>query len=190
MKKGRLEAFSDGVLAIIITIMVLELHVPEEHTLKALLAEMPLFISYTLSFMYVGIFWNNHHHLFMITEKVNGKILWYNLLLLFFISFIPFVTAWLDFNNLESISVALYGIVITLASFAFYLLKMEILKIHSEESLVRKSVSGNTKEFIGFALFILGIALSFVQPYIGISAYLIVALSWFIPEKRIENIIK
>ena len=140
MKTSRLEAFSDGVLAIIITIMVLELKAPHEITLEALIPTIPVFISYVISFIYIGIYWNNHHHLFQITEKVNGKILWANLHLLFWLSLIPFATSWIGENHVESMPVAFYGFILLMSGFAYYILQTTIIKHHEEDFSLRKAI--------------------------------------------------
>lgn len=187
MKSSRLEAFSDGVLAIIITIMVLELKAPHETTFRALLETLPIFLSYLISFIYVGIYWNNHHHLFQITEKVNGKILWANLHLLFWLSLIPFATSWVGEHHFEAIPVALYGFVLLMSGIAFLILKRNILNYHEEGSLVKKSLSDNKKELITLGIYIVGLLLAFVNSYIAIFCFIAVLIMWFIPDRRIEN---
>ena len=190
MKTNRLEAFSDGVLAIIITIMVLELKAPEEVSFQALVPLLPIFISYLVSFIYLGIYWNNHHHLFQITEQVNGKVLWANLNLLFWLSLIPFATSWVGENHLESGPVAFYGLVLLMASIAYFFLQTAIISHHQDDFLLRKAIGKDLKGKISTALYILGLILSFVNPWLAIACYVIVAVIWIVPDKRIENILK
>ncbi|MCH7784101.1 MAG: DUF1211 domain-containing protein [Bacteroidetes bacterium] len=190
MKTNRLEAFSDGVIAIIITIMVLQLKAPEEITIEALIPKIPIFISYLVSFIYIGIFWNNHHHLFQITENVNGKILWANLHLLFWLSLIPFATAWIGQNHVLSTPVAFYGFVLFMCGIAFSFLKGAILKHHPKDFDLHKALGGRLKEKLSIAIYILGIIFCFVNPWFGIACYVFVAIMWVIPDKRIEKIIQ
>ena len=145
MKTSRLEAFSDGVLAIIITIMVLELKAPEELTLNALITKIPIFISYIVSFIYLGIYWNNHHHLFQITQKVNGKILWANLHLLFWLSLIPFATSWIGENHVSSVPVAFYGFILLMSGLAFFILQRQIIKHHGKDFILSLAIGKNIK---------------------------------------------
>lgn len=190
MKTSRLEAFTDGVMAIIITIMVLELKAPEEVSLSALIKLLPTLISYLVSFIYVGIYWNSHHHLFQITESVNGKILWANLHLLFWLSLIPFTTSWIGENHIEALPIALYGVNFLFTGIAYNILKKSILTHHGEESAIYKAIADNKKEYWSLSIYLLGIGLSFVNSYISIFCYVFVGVIWFIPEKRIENKIK
>ena len=187
MKSNRLEAFSDGVLAIIITIMVLELKTPEEATFHALLAKLPIFLSYLFSFIYVGIFWNNHHHLFQVTEKVNGKILWANLHLLFWLSLIPFTTSWIGENYTIAAPVALYGFNLLMCGIAYIILQNAIINFHDKDFILRKAVGKDTKGKISMALYIIGLIISFFSTWIAIFCYIIVAVIWLIPDKRVEN---
>lgn len=189
MNKGRLEAFSDGVLAIIITIMVLELKAPEEVTFGALIPKLPVFISYVVSFTYVGIYWNNHHHLLQITEKVNGKILWANLHLLFWLSLVPFATSWIGENHVESIPVAFYGFILMMSGIAFYLLSKVIIKTHGEDFALKQIIKGDRKEVYSILIYLIGIIFSFISPWIGIISYIIPALMWLMPDKKIEKIL-
>lgn len=187
MKTTRLEAFSDGVLAIVITIMVLELKAPEDVRFSTLFLLFPVFLSYVLSFIYVGIYWNNHHHLFQIVTKVNGKILWANLNLLFWLSLFPFVTAWMGENHFENNPTALYGIVLFMAALAFEIL-IHCVTIHEgQDSKVAQVYKEDKKLKRSLLLYFIGIVLSFFIPMLGILAYTIVALMWVIPEKRIEE---
>ena len=188
MKTGRIEAFSDGVLAIIITIMVLELKAPEEVSLKALLPELPFFLSYVLSFIYVGIYWNNHHHLFQVTERVNGKILWANLYLLFWLSLIPFTTSWIGEHRLADAPVALYGINLIMASIAYNILQYVIIKAHGNDFVLNKVLGTFTKEKQSLAIYIIGLILSHIIPWVAMCCFVIVAIIWMIPDKRIEKL--
>lgn len=190
MKTHRLEAFSDGVLAIVITIMILELKVPEQTQFSALRPLIPKFISYVLSFIYVGIYWNNHHHIFQAIEKVNGKVLWANLFLLFWLSMIPFSTAWMGQNPFEQSPVAMYGIVLLFCAFAFLILEKASMHLEGENSALSRAVKQHNKEYLSLALYISGVAASFYWPVASIFLYGIVAILWLIPDKRIEKAIK
>lgn len=187
MKTNRLEAFSDGVLAIIITIMVLELKAPEEVTIEALIPLLPVLISYFISFIYLGIYWNNHHHLFQITERVNGKVLWANLNLLFWLSLIPFATSWVGENHLESGPIAFYGVILLMASIAYFILQTIIIKHHKDDFILRKAIGKDFKGKLSTALYIVGLAMSFINSWVTIACYLIVAIIWIVPDKRIEQ---
>jgi len=188
MNKGRLEAFSDGVIAIIITIMVLELKVPlgaELHSLKPLL---PVFISYVLSFIYLGIYWNNHHHMLHTVKKVSGGILWANLHLLFWLSLIPFVTGWMGENNFAAIPVALYGVNLLMAAIAYYILQRQILKKHGKDSLLSRAIGNDLKGKSSPILYFIAIVFTFFNQWVSGGIYVLVALIWLIPDKRIERI--
>lgn len=187
MTTNRLEAFSDGVLAIIITIMVLELKPPEETDFNSLLAKAPIFISYVFSFIYVGIYWNNHHHLFQITEKVNGKILWANLHLLFWLSLVPFTTAWIGENYMNGMPVMAYGVVLLFCAIAYFILQASIIKLHGDEFELKKVIGSDKKGKISIALYILGIASTLIYPWLGLVIYGIVAVMWLVPDSRIEK---
>ncbi len=187
MGKTRLEAFSDGVLAIIITIMVLELKVPHGTDLKALGPLLPVFLSYVLSFVYVGIYWNNHHHLLHTVTRVSGGILWANLHLLFWLSLIPFVTGWMGENHFDSLPTALYGCVMLMAAISYTILQITIIKTHGRESSLASAVGSDLKGKLSLLLYVIGIPLSFLNNWIGISLYAVVALIWFIPDRRIER---
>ncbi len=190
MQTGRLEAFSDGVLAIVITIMVLEMKVPEGTSFEALKPTLPVLLSYVLSFLYVGIYWNNHHHLFQAVNQVNGKILWANLNLLFWLSLFPFVTGWMGENHFESNPTALYGIVLLMATIAFKVLVHSVIKNEGKKSAIGKAYSSDQKIKISILLYGIGIGVSSLQPIIGLMAYLVVTFVWIVPDKRIEKIIK
>lgn len=187
MTTGRLEAFSDGVLAIIITIMVLEMKVPKGAGFEALAPTIPVFLTYVLSFIYVGIYWNNHHHLLHAVNKVNGKILWANLFLLFWLSLLPFVTGWMGENHFEANPTALYGAVLFMAALAFKLLVVLVIKNEGKDSNVGKAFGSNKKLELSLLFYFLGITFSFIQPFIGLLIYLGVALIWVVPDKRIEQ---
>ena len=190
MGKGRLEAFSDGVFAILITIMVLELHAPEGNTFEALKPLLPKFISYVLSFIYVAIYWNNHHHMMQIVKHVNGKVLWYNTLLLFCISLIPFVTAWMGENHFSSSPVGLYGFVLLMASLSYPLLLRSLIQLHGKDSLLAKSIGKDVKGKISIIIYVAGICISFFNSWISFGLYWLVACIWIIPDNRIEKRIK
>lgn len=187
MKKGRLEAFSDGVFAILITIMVLELHAPEGNTFEALKPLLPKFISYILSFTYVAIYWNNHHHLFQVVEHINGKVLWYNIFLLFCLSLVPFVTAWMGENHFASSPVAVYGFVLLLCGIAYYFLLHSLLRLHDSKSLLARSIGNDFKGKISVGIYAVGILISFYNSLLSFALYCFVAAIWFIPDKRIEK---
>jgi len=189
LTKNRLEAFSDGVLAIIITIMVLELKVPHGTELSSLLPVLPYFVSYVLSFAYLAIYWNNHHHMLHTVKKVSGGILWANLHLLFWLSLIPFTTGWMAENHFAPFPVALYGINLLLAAIAYYILQTIILRIHGEDSLLSKAIGNDLKGKISPVLYVAAIALTFVNEWVSGGIYVLVALIWLIPDKRIERIV-
>lgn len=190
MKKGRIEAFSDGVLAIIVTIMVLELKVPEGAEWNALLPLLPKFLSYILSFMMILIYWNNHHHVFQTVEKVNGKILLANGLLLFFLSLIPFATAWMGENHFQSKPVILMGIIFLAAGLSYLLLTNTIIATQGSNSVLAKAQENDWKGTVSWLGYILGIILGFFYPLISVVIYFLIALLWFIPDKRIERHLK
>lgn len=189
MSKGRLEAFSDGVIAIIITIMVLELTPPQEHTLSALLPKIPTFLGYVLSFAYVGIYWNNHHHLLQAAKRVHGGILWANLLLLFFLSLIPFGTAWMGESHFAHGPVMLYGILLLMAGVAYYILERMLVAHHGRDSLLAAAVGEDVKGKISLILYIVAVAVSLFQPRLSCLIYVVVAIMWLIPDRRIEKLL-
>jgi len=189
MTKNRLEAFSDGVLAIIITIMVLELKVPHSSELSALQPLLPVFLSYILSFIYVAIYWNNHHHVLHTIKKVNGGIMWANLHLLFWLSLFPFVTGWMGENNFALFPSAVYGLVLLMAAIAFYLLQLTILKLEGKDSLLAKAIGHDIKGKISPILYLAAIISVLINPLIAQSIYVLVALMWIIPDKRIERLL-
>ncbi len=187
MGKGRLEAFSDGVLAIIITIMVLEMKVPHGENLQDLQQLIPIFISYILSFIYIGIYWNNHHHLMQIVHKVSGAVLWSNIHLLFWLSLVPFATAWMGENHFSKWPVILYGLVLMMAGVAYYILAHCLITIHGKESDLATAIGKDKKGIISVVLYIAGIGCAFINSWIGFSIYIVVALMWLIPDRRIEK---
>ncbi|MBE9599277.1 TMEM175 family protein [Pedobacter sp. MC2016-24] len=190
MNKNRLEAFSDGVLAIILTIMVLELKVPHGTSLEALIPIIPTFMSYVLSFIYVGIYWNNHHHMMQIVKNVNGKVLWANLHLLFWLSLFPFATAWMGENHYETWPVAVYGVILLMASVAYFILIRKLTQLHGPDSAVARAYGADVKGKASAAIYLCAIGGSFINPWIGIACYVIVAIMWFIPDTRVEHIVK
>ena len=187
MKKGRLEAFSDGVIAIIITIMVLELHVPHSHQIKDLAPLLPAFLSYVLSFVYIGIYWNNHHHMIYAATTVNGSILWANLNLLFWLSLIPFVTAWMGENHFDRWPVVLYGSVLIMTGFAYTILCRLLIREAGPDSELAVALGRDWKGKLSVILYAVAIALAFVNSGISIGIYVLVAVMWFIPDRRIER---
>jgi len=187
MSKGRLEAFSDGVIAIIITIMVLEMKVPEGWDLAALVPVIPVFLSYVLSFVYLGIYWNNHHHLFQAVKQVNGAVLWANLHLLFWLSLVPFVTGWMGENEFAPWPVALYGVVLFAAGAAYYILTCALIAHHGKDSELANILSQNTKEKASVAIYAVAIPLAFVSSWISGGLYVVVAIMWLVPDTRIER---
>ena len=187
MGKGRLEAFSDGVIAIIITIMVLELKVPHGAELDVLRPLIPVFVSYVLSFVFIGIYWNNHHHMLHAAGKVNGRILWANLHLLFWLSLIPFVTGWMGENHFAALPVALYGAVLLMAGLAYFALARALAAHHGKDSKLALALGKDTKGKASVAIYAAAVPLSFVNPWIAFAMYIVVAILWFIPDRRIER---
>lgn len=189
MDKGRMEAFSDGVFAVIITIMVLEMKVPHGLDLRALRSVTPAFLSYVLSFIYVGIYWNNHHHLLHATERVAGSILWANLHLLFWLSLVPFATAWMGENHFATIPVAVYGGILLLAGIAYFILTRNLIAHHGKESLLATSIGRDRKGVTSLGLYVVAILLSFWKPLLACGIYSLVAIMWLLPDPRIEKAI-
>ncbi len=187
MNKGRLEAFSDGVIAIIITIMVLELKVPEEPELAALRPLIPVFLSYVLSFVYLGIYWNNHHHLLQAARQVNGRVLWANLHLLFWLSLIPFTTGWMGENNFAIWPVVFYGGTLMMAGFSYFLLTQALIQHHGKDSALAQALGTDRKGITSLVVYVVAIPLAFLSPLLSFALYTIVALIWFIPDQRIEK---
>lgn len=188
MKTVRLEAFSDGVIAILITIMVLEFKVPDTAAFDALRPLLPIFLSYLLSFIYLGIYWNNHHHMFHLVEEVSGPMMWWNHLLLFFLSLIPFTTAWMGERQLSTLPTALYGLNLLLCSLAFYFLEQSIIKAQGRKSLLKKAVGDDFKGRMSPAIYLIGIVFAFFWPVVAAVLYSAVALWWIIPDKRMEEV--
>jgi len=189
MGKGRLEAFSDGVLAIIITIMVLDLKSPAGMDLAALKSMIPTFVCYVLSFIFIGIYWNNHHHLIHAAKTVSGGILWANLHLLFWLSLVPFFTRWMGENNFTALTVACYGVILLCAAIAFTILVRTLIAHHGKDSTLAHAIGKDQKGNLSIALYTIGIPLSFVYPALGYALYIIVALIWLVPDQRIEKVI-
>ena len=190
MTKGRLEAFTDGVLAIIITIMVLELKVPHGGKFEDLLPLFPIFGSYVLSFIYIAIYWNNHHHMLQTVRKVTGTILWANMHLLFWLSLIPFVTGWMGENHFTEASLVMYGVVLLGAAIAYFVLQNTIINSHGHDSLLARALGKDLKGKLSPILYLIGIGGAFVTIWISAAAFVGVAILWLIPDKRIENAIK
>jgi uncharacterized membrane protein len=189
MTKTRLEAFSDGVIAILITIMVLELRAPQGAALSDLREVVPSILMYVLSFVLVGIYWVNHHHMMHAAEKVNGAVLWANLHLLFWLSLVPFVTQWMGRNHYEALPTAMYGVVLVLAAVAYTILQQTIVRANGRDSALARAVGGDRKGKISLAIYVVAIPLAFVNPRVSDLLYVIVALVWFIPDRRIERVI-
>jgi uncharacterized membrane protein len=187
MGKGRLEAFSDGVIAIIITIMVLELKAPHSTEFHALVSLLPAFSSYVLSFIFVGIYWNNHHHMLNAVTEINGSILWANLHLLFWLSIIPFTTTWMGENAFASLPVAIYGIILFMAALAYYLLTRLLIAHHGQDPTLALAVGKDSKGILSLVFYAIAIAFAFYIPWLSLAFYVLVAMMWFIPDKRIEK---
>jgi uncharacterized membrane protein len=187
MEKGRLEAFSDGVFAIIITIMVLELKIPQKTDIDSLLAQWPVFLGYVLSFVYIGIYWNNHHHTMQAAESVNGAILWANMNLLFWLSLIPFVTEWMGVNHFAKLPVTCYGIILIMNAFAYTVLIIMLIRHHGKDSLLAKAVGNDFKGYISIVIYATAIVVSFFNSNVSVIMYGVVACIWFIPDRRIEK---
>jgi uncharacterized membrane protein len=189
MGRGRLEAFSDGVMAIIITIMVLEIKVPHGDTLNDLRPLLPVFLSYVLSFVYVGIYWSNHHHMLHATTTVTGAMLWANLHLLFWLSLFPFATGWMGENHFTALPTALYGAVLLMAAIAYYLLERTIIRAQGPESILRKAVGRDWKGKLSPLLYVVAIVATLLSPVIAQVIYMVAALIWLIPDRRIEHVL-
>jgi uncharacterized membrane protein len=187
MPKGRLEAFSDGVIAIVITIMVLELRVPHGESFAALVPLMPVFVSYVLSFIYVGIYWNNHHHMLHAASHVTGRVLWANLHLLFWLSLFPFTTGWMGENHFAAAPTAIYGIVLLMAAIAYWVLQQQIIAADSSGSQLAKAIGVDWKGKLSPALYLLGIVVALRAPWLAQAIYAAVALMWLVPDRRIEE---
>jgi TMEM175 potassium channel family protein len=190
MKKGRLEAFSDGVIAILITIMVLELKIPHGTDLESLRPLLPVFLTYVLSFVYLAIYWNNHHHMLHATERINGRVLWANMHLLFWLSLIPFVTGWMGENHFAPTSSAVYGAVLLAAAIAYYILQSTIIAHQGANSKLRAAIGRDLKGKVSPLLYLAAIPLAFVHQGIAQAIYVFVALMWLVPDRRIESILE
>ena len=190
MGKGRLEAFSDGVIAIIITIMVLELKVPHGDSLEALLPLAPVLLSYVLSFIYVGIYWNNHHHLMHAANRVTGGVLWANLHLLFWLSLIPFVSGWMGENHFTTLPVAAYGVVLFMCAVAYALLVRCLTSQRGENKMLAEAIGKDKKGLLSLLLYPMGVGTAFIHPWLGFAFYVVVALVWLVPDTRIEGRLK
>ena len=189
MGRGRLEAFSDGVIAIIITIMVLELKVPHGDSLHELLPLLPVFLSYVLSFVYVGIYWNNHHHMLHATTTVTGAMLWANLHLLFWLSLFPFATGWMGENHFAAVPTALYGVVLLMAAIAYYVLQQAIIRMQGPGSILQQAVGRDWKGKLSPVLYVVAIVVTVWSPWIAEAIFVTVALIWLIPDRRIESVL-
>jgi uncharacterized membrane protein len=190
MDTARLEAFTDGVVAIIITIMVLDIHVPRGRDLPSLQADVPVLLAYALSYVNVGIFWNNHHHMLHVTEQVNGRVLWANLILLFWLSLVPFVIRWLDEAGFSALPTAAYGMVLVCAAVSYSVLEWQIIALNGRDSRLARALGTDRKGKLSIALYAAGVALAFVRPWIAISLYVLVALVWLVPDSRIEALVR
>lgn len=189
MGKNRLEAFSDGVIAIIITVMVLELKIPHDTSLAALAALWPVFLSYVLSFVYVGIYWNNHHHFYHVVRQVDGRVLWANLHLLFWLSLLPFVTGWMGENHMAALPVALYGVVLLMAALAWYVMQRTLLCVPGNREVLSQALGRDIKGRLSPLLYLSGIALSFYSTTLAATVYALMALWWLVPDRRMEHAI-
>ncbi|HXH61509.1 MAG TPA: TMEM175 family protein [Fimbriimonadaceae bacterium] len=187
MKTNRLEAFSDGVLAIVITIMVLELKVPHEPSIEALGPLLPVFLSYAMSFVYLAIYWNNHHHMLQVTERASGGILWANMHLLFWLSLVPFVTGWMGENSFSPVPTAVYGVVLLFAAIAYYILQTVIVRHQGEVSPLKSMIGKDVKGKGSVVLYIVAIPLAFLTQWAAVGIYVAVALVWLVPDRRIES---
>ena len=187
MEKDRVQAFSDGVIAILITIMVLELKIPETAHGKELTDRWPVFLSYLLSFVNLGIYWNNHHHMFMVTRRVNGAVLWANLYLLFWLSLFPFFTGWMGENDFAKVPTAAYGVVLLMAAIAYYILKTTIIAAQGDDSTLAEAMGSDLKGKMSPVLYAIAIPLTFVSQWIALALYIFVSLMWLIPDRRIES---
>jgi uncharacterized membrane protein len=185
--KGRVEAFSDGVIAILITIMVLELHIPVGTSWHALGKELPVLLAYALSFVYLGIYWNNHHHMMAAVRYVTGGAMWANLHLLFWLSLVPFSTAWMSEHRFPPVPTAVYGIVLLLAAISYYILQTTLLRAEGQDSMLRTAIGSDVKGKISPLLYCIGIGLSFAEPWLALAAYVGVALMWLVPDRRVER---
>ena len=187
MGKGRVEAFSDGMIAIIITIMVLEMRVPHSPEISALAPLIPVFLSYVLSYIYLGIYWNNHHHMLHVTQRVEGGILWANLHLLFWLSLVPFVTGWMGENHFAALPTALYGVVLLMAAIAYYILQLRIVAVNGRDSTLARALGTDYKGKVSPVAYLIAIPAAFFNVWISYTLYVLVALVWLVPDPRIER---
>jgi uncharacterized membrane protein len=187
MPTGRLEAFSDGVIAIIITIMVLGMSPPDSAEWDGLMPMLPAFLSYVLSFIYIGIYWNNHHHIFQGAERVSGMTLWANLHLLFWMSLVPFVTSWMGKSRFATVPIVLYGVVLLMAALAWDIERRVLIRVHDRNSALVRALGGGYKEWVSAVLYVLAIASAFVNTWVACALYCVVAAIWFVPDRRIER---
>ena len=190
MEPARLEAFTDGVVAIIITIMVLEIRVPHGTNLAALQADVPVLLAYVLSYVNVGIFWNNHHHMLNVTERVDGRVLWANLALLFWLSLVPFNIRWIDEQGFSPLPTSAYGVVLACASISYMILQRQIIAANGPDSILAKALGDDVKGRLSFVLYLAAIVLAFVQPWLAMVLYVTVAAMWLVPDRRIEALVK
>jgi uncharacterized membrane protein len=188
MGTERLQAFTDGVIAIVITIMVLEIKAPSGATLAALLASLPILLTYVFSFVNVGIFWNNHHHMLHAAERVDGKVLWANLFLLFWLSLVPFVIRWIDEAGFQAVPTASYGVILAMSAFAYLLLEWALIACNGPSSALAIAVGHDRKAIVSMALYVIGVALAFWSPWAAIFVYVAISLAWFLPDRRIESL--
>ncbi len=190
MNAARLEAFTDGVVAIIITIMVLEIRVPHGSDLAALQGDLPVLSAYVLSYVNVGIFWNNHHHMLHVTERVNGKVLWANLALLFWLSLVPFVIRWIDETGFTALPTAAYGVVLLCAAVSYQILQQQLIAYNGRDSRLASAVGADFKGKLSLILYLAAIVLAFLRPWMAITLYVAVALLWLVPDRRIESLVR
>jgi uncharacterized membrane protein len=190
MTKERLEAFSDGVMAVAITIMVLDMKVPAGVDLRALASDAPVFVAYALSFTNVGIFWTNHHHMLRVSKHIDGRVLWANLFLLFWITLIPFEVRWVDDTHLASLPTAGYGAILVMCALGYLVLERALIAVNGQDSELATAIGGRTKEYLSLALYIAGAGLAFFRPWIAVALYIAVAIMWFVPDRRIESRLK
>ncbi len=189
MYKGRLEAFTDGVIAVIITVMVLEMKTPPGADLAALVSTLPVFLTYALSYANVAIFWNNHHHMLQVAKRVDGRALWANMFLLFWLALVPFVIRWMDDTDFAALPTAAYGFILTMAAIGYNLLQRMLIMCDGLDSTLARAIGGDKKGKLSILIYVVAIGLAFVQPWIAIALYILVAVIWFVPDQRIEKIL-
>ncbi len=189
MYKGRLEAFTDGVIAVIITVMVLEMKTPPGADLAALVSTLPVFLTYALSYANVAIFWNNHHHMLQVAKRVDGRALWANMFLLFWLALVPFVIRWMDDTDFAALPTAAYGFILTMAAIGYNLLQRMLIMCDGLDSTLARAIGGDKKGKLSILIYVTAIGLAFAQPWIAIALYILVAVIWFVPDQRIEKIL-